>query len=353
MESASSPAAARFGLGTFSAAGGPPFAGLVLADEQVIGVHALQDLCASLGHPLPDASSTLALLEHWATALPALQAAADALNRAGTPALRGCRAQAVAMHTLRVHPPVASRQVLMAGANYFKHVVDLIVDLGPGKTPGTEGMDATALRAHAQAMMRRRQAEGSPYFFCKPVSALSGPFDPIVLPAHAEQPDWELELAVVIGKPARHVPRADALAHVAGYTIANDITNRDWVWARGDTKGMGTDWIASKSQPSYLPVGPYIVPATHVADPQQLEIELRLNGATMQHEGTADMIFGVARLIEYLSGLVQLLPGDLVCTGSPSGNGTHHGRFLRPGDVVEGCITGLGVQRTPVVSETR
>lgn len=95
------------------------------------------------------------------------------------------------------------------------------------------------------------------------------------------------------------------------------------------------------------------VPATHVADPQQLEIELRLNGATMQHEGTADMIFGVARLIEYLSGLVQLLPGDLVCTGSPSGNGTHHGRYLRPGDGVERRITGLGVQRSPVVCETR
>ncbi len=353
MDSGTSPAAARFGLGTFSAAGGPPFPGLVLADEQVIGVHALHGLCASLGHPLPEAGSTLALLENWATALPALQAAADALSRADTPALRARRMQAVAMNTLRVHAPVSARQLLMAGANYFKHVVDLIVDMGPGKTPGTEGMDPAALRAHAQAMMQRRRAEGSPYFFCKPVSAMSGPFDPIVLPAHAEQPDWELELAVVIGKPARHVHRADALAHVAGYTIANDITNRDWVWARADAKAMGTDWIASKSQPSYLPVGPYIVPAAHVGDPQQLEIELRLNGATMQHESTADMIFGVARLIEHLSGLMQLLPGDLVCTGSPAGNGTHHGRFLRAGDVVEGRIAGLGVQRTPVVTETR
>lgn len=349
MDPGSSPPAARFGLGTFSAAGGPPFAGLVLADEHVIGVHALQDLCAGLGRPLPDTGSTLALLQHWAAALPALQAAADALSRRDTPALQALWAQGVAMTTLRVHAPVASRQVLMSGANYVRHVVDLIVDMGPGRTPGTDGMDATALRAHAQALMARRQAEGAPYFFSKPVSAISGPFDPIVLPAHATQPDWELELAVVIGKPARHVRRADALEHVAGYTIANDITNRDWVWARADTKAMGTDWIASKSQPGYLPVGPCIVPATHVADPQQLEIELRLNGATMQHESTADMIFGVARLIEHLSGLMQLWPGDLVCTGSPSGNGTHHGRFLRPGDVVEGRIAGLGVQRTPVV----
>jgi len=241
----------------------------------------------------------------------------------------------------------------MSGANYFKHVVDLIVDLGPGKTPGTEGMDAVQLRAHAQELMTRRRAEGSPYFFSKPVSAMSGPFDPIVLSPGAEQPDWELELAVVIGKPARNVSRAEAADYIAGYAIANDITNRDQVWTKGDMKPMGTDWIASKSSPTYLPVGPYIVPASHVADPQQLQLELRLNGETKQNETTADMIFDVARLIENLSGLVQLLPGDLVYTGSPAGNGTHYHRFLRPGDVVEGSITGLGVQRTPVIAHSQ
>ncbi len=343
----------RFGLGTFSEKGSRPFAGLVLADERVVAVNALRELCAGIGTPLPESTSTLELLVCWSAALPALQAAAEALGTSGSTATHRILEQSVAMSDLRVHPPVASRQILMSGANYFKHVVDLIVDLGPGKTPGTEGMNPEQLRSHAQALMNRRRAEGSPYFFCKPVSAMSGPFDPIVVPGHAEQPDWELELAVVIGEPARHVTRADALRHVAGYTIANDITNRDQVWTRGDMKAMGTDWIASKSAPSYLPVGPYIVPSAHVGDPQQLQLNLKLNGDTKQDESTADMIFDVARLVEHLSSLIQLLPGDLVCTGSPSGNGTHYHRFLQPGDVVEGSITGLGVQRTPVVAESR
>ena len=116
-------------------------------------------------------------------------------------------------------------------------------------------------------------------------------------------------------------------------------------------KALGTDWVASKSCPTYLPVGPYVVPATQVADPQDLHVELKLNGETKQDESTSDMIFGVARLVEHLSSIVQLMPGDLICTGSPAGNGTHYNRFLQPGDVVEGSITGLGSQRTPVVAE--
>jgi 2-keto-4-pentenoate hydratase/2-oxohepta-3-ene-1,7-dioic acid hydratase in catechol pathway len=240
----------------------------------------------------------------------------------------------------------------MSGANYFKHVVDIIVDLGPGKTPGTDGMDPQQLRSYAEALMRRRQTEGEPYIFSKPVSVLSGAFDPIVVPGVARQPDWELELAVVIGRPARHVNKADALGYVAGYTVANDITNRDWVWAKPDMKAMGTDWIAAKCSPTYLPVGPYIVPASHVTNPQDLQVQLKLNGQTMQDESTADMIFDVARLVEHVSSRVQLLPGDLICTGSPAGNGTHYGRFLQPGDIVEGSITGLGTQRNSVVAES-
>ena len=160
-------------------------------------------------------------------------------------------------------------------------------------------------------------------------------------------------MAVVIGAPARHVNKADAMKYVAGYTIANDISNRDWVWAKGDLKALGTDWLTAKSCPTYLPVGPYMVPASQVADPQQLQVQLKLNGQTMQDESTSDMIFGVARLIEHISSIVQLWPGDLICTGSPAGNGTHYGRFLQPGDVVEGTITGLGTQRTPVIAEPR
>jgi 2,4-didehydro-3-deoxy-L-rhamnonate hydrolase len=348
------PSRSRFALGTFSFAGCAPFAGMVLLpEESVVAVEALRTLCSELGHDLPDAPSTLALTEHWDAALPALQAAADALASRESPSARRISEQVVAMKTLKVHPPIASRQIFMSGANYFKHVVDIIVDLGAGKTPGTEGMDKQQLRAYAEQLMHRRKAEGSPYIFSKPVSVLSGPFDPIVVPAFAKQPDWELELVVVIGAAGRHVRKEDAMRHVAGYTIANDITNRDWCFTKGDMKALGTDWITAKSCPTYLPVGPYVVPSSFVADPQDLRVELKLNGETKQDESTSDMIFGVARLIEHLSSVVQLMPGDLICTGSPSGNGTHYNRFLQPGDMVESSITGLGAQRTPVVADQR
>ena len=320
--------------------------------DRVIAVEALRDVCRELNQPVIDGSTTLALFEHWSTALPVLQAAANALANPASRAALTAVERMVPMGSLKVHPPVAARQILMSGANYFKHVVDLIVDMGPGKSPGTEGMNPMQLRAFAEDLMTRRKAEGSPYVFSKPVSVLSGAFDPVVIPSFAKQPDWELELAVVIGAPARHVKKADAMRYVAGYTIANDITNRDWVWAKGDMKPLGTDWLSAKSCPTFLPVGPCIVPASQVADPQDLQIQLKLNGQTMQDESTNDMIFGVARLIEHISSVVQLLPGDLICTGSPSGNGTHYNRYLQPGDVMECAITGLGTQRTPVIAET-
>lgn len=344
--------ATSFALGTFSFAGSPPFAALVLQADRVVAIDALRGLCEAHGCPLPDTRSTLALFEHWDQAVPALQCAADALASRSSTAARAAAELLVPMASLRVHPPVAARQILLSGANYFKHVVDIIVDLGPGKTPGTDGMDPQQLRTYAEQLMRRRQSEGEPYIFSKPVSVLSGAFDPIVIPGFAKQPDWELELAVVIGRPARNVKREEAFNYIAGYTVANDITNRDHVWAKPDMKALGTDWISAKSSPTYLPVGPYIVPSKFVANPQDLRVELKLNGKTMQDESTADMIFGVARLVEHVSSLVQLLPGDLICTGSPAGNGTHYGRFLQPGDIVEGSITGLGTQRTPVAAES-
>jgi 2-keto-4-pentenoate hydratase/2-oxohepta-3-ene-1,7-dioic acid hydratase in catechol pathway len=261
------------------------------------------------------------------------------------------RASWSTVDNFRVHAPLEPRQIFCTGANYYKHVVDIIVDLGPGATPGTEHMDREQLREYAHKMMTERAGNGSPYVFSKIPSAVTGPTDPVILPAMATQPDWELELAVVIGKPARHVRREDAMAYVAGYTIANDITSRDLIWCK-DPKAMGTDWISSKNSPTFLPLGPYLVPAAFVADPGLLRLTLKLNGEVMQDESTSDMIFDIARQIEYISGRVQLWPGDIICTGSPAGNGTHYGRFLRDGDILETSITGLGSQRNACVAET-
>lgn len=352
---AASAGSTRFALGTFSFAGCTPFAGLVIdpssGREHVIAVEALKSIASQGGHTITDAASVLGLLEQWSINLPALQAAADALAGKADAASPAAGVAPVPMASLKVHPPVAARQIFMSGANYFKHVVDLIVDQGPGANPDTEGMDPVRLREFAEALMRQRQKEGSPYIFVKPATVLAGPFDSLEVPPWATKPDWELELAVVIGKAARHVKRADAMAHVAGYTIGNDISNRDWIYTKADMKALGTDWVSSKCLPGYLPLGPFIVPSAHAGDPQNLQITLALNGEVKQNESTSDMIFDVARLVEHISGVVRLLPGDVICTGSPAGNGTHYKRFLQPGDVMDASITGLGAQRVPVIAE--
>jgi len=205
-------------------------------------------------------------------------------------------------------------------------------------------------RAEAAEIMDRRAAEDLPYVFIGLPSAITGPYDDVVLPSWAEKPDWELELAVVIGEPAYQVSVEEALEHVAGYTIANDLTDRATVFRR-DMPAIGTDWLRSKNAPGFTPLGPWIVPAESIADPGDLRVTLKLNGETMQDESTKDMLFGVARLVSYISRTSQLLPGDLVLTGSPAGNGIHWGRLLRDGDVMEGSITGLGVQRTRCAAE--
>jgi 2-keto-4-pentenoate hydratase/2-oxohepta-3-ene-1,7-dioic acid hydratase in catechol pathway len=325
-----------FRLGTFSIAGCPPFPGLVIA-ERVYAIHALKELT---GYDLRGGGSVLGLLESWEQNLPALQAIAASLSvlDAGAP-----------LSQLRVHAPVQPRQIFQAGANYHKHVVDLIVDGAVARDPSTNKEE---VRANATEMMRKRAASGKPFVFMGLASSIVGPYDPIVVPYDVEQPDWELELAAVIGRPTRRVSRHEALDCVAGYTIANDITSRERV-ARPDVPQMGMDWIASKGSPTYLPIGPFVTPSAFVGDPQALQVTLRLNGQTMQDESTADMIFSVARLIEFISAHVQLLPGDLVLTGSPSGNGTHYNRYLRDADVLEGEISGLGALRNPCIAEPR
>ena len=323
-----------FALGTFSAAGGPRFPGLVVGEE-VFALAEIDRRLRSEGHALRGAASTLALFENWEHDFPLLRGAAEGLGD-GAP-----------LGSLKVHAPVEPRQIFCAGANYHKHVVDLVVDGTMARDPNA---DREAVTARAEAMMTERASNGTPFVFMGAPSAVIGPFDDFEVPYDVRQPDWELELAAVIGRPARRVSAAQALEHVAGYTIANDITSRELV-NRPDVPQMGMDWVAAKCSPGFLPLGPLVVPAAFVGDPQALQITLKLNGQTMQDESTADMIFGVARIIEFVSRHVRLLPGDVVLTGSPSGNGTHYGRFIQDGDVLEGSIEGLGTQRNRCVAE--
>lgn len=291
--------------------------------------------------------SMLDVLDHWSENLPRLQAAAAALANGQLDTLARSGA---APDTVRFHAPIPQpRQIFCSGANYRRHVVQIVM---AQTTDSTRNLNASERQAYGEKIMEERARNGTPFFFVKAQSTVTGPLDPIVLPKNAEQPDWELELAVVMGRQAHRVSRQVALEYVAGYTIANDITNRDKLYRKpGDMRELGMDWVASKCSASYLPLGPYLVPATEVGDPQALQITLKLNGEVKQDDNTSDMIFGVARLIEDLSHQVTLQPGDVICTGSPSGNGVHYARFLRPGDVVESTITGLGSQRNPCMAE--
>jgi len=329
-----------FRLGTFSVAGADPFPGLLLGGD----VYAIPDLAAlarERGLKIHGTGSVLALLERWAENLPTLRTLAGMLPRASAPHRP--------IAELRTHAPLLPRQIFQAGANYHKHVVDLIVDGALARDPT---IDREQVRADASEMMRKRAASGKPFVFTGLASSIIGPHEPIVVPYDVQQADWELELAAVIGRSARRVSREEALNVVAAFTIANDITARERV-ARPDAPQMGMDWVASKGAPTFLPIGPWLTPAEFVGDPQTLQVTLRLNGQVMQDESTADMIFSVARIIEFISLHVQLLPGDLVLTGSPSGNGTHYNRFIRDGDLLEGEITGLGCLRNPCLTEAR
>jgi 2,4-diketo-3-deoxy-L-fuconate hydrolase len=181
-----------------------------------------------------------------------------------------------------------------------------------------------------------------PVLFMKAPSALTGPNDPIVLPQGATKGDWEVELGVVIGTRARCVSEADALAHVAGYCVVNDVSERAFQLERGGT------WDKGKGCDTFGPVGPWLVTADEVPDPQALSLWLDLGGERMQDGHTSKMVFGVAHLVSYISRFMTLEPGDLIATGTPAGVGMGRGRFLRPGDTLRLGIDGLGEQATTV-----
>ncbi|MEU6000694.1 fumarylacetoacetate hydrolase family protein [Streptomyces sp. NPDC047197] len=303
------------------------FPALVTPEGQAVEVR------AAFGEP---ALTVRGLLERWDEFLPRLRALATDGGAVRRP-----------LAEFRVHAPVEPRQVFQSGANYRKHVIDLHV---AHRAPSDERSEEER-REEAAALMDRRAAEDLPYVFIGLPSAITGPYDDVVLPAWAQQPDWELELAAVIGRPAHQVPVDEALRYVAGYTIANDLTDRATVFRR-DMPQIGTDWLRSKNAPGFTPLGPWIVPAESIPDPGDLRVTLKLNGETMQDESTKDMIFDVARMVSYASQSAQLLPGDVVLTGSPAGNGMHWGRLLRDGDVMDGSLTGLGAQRTRCVAQS-
>ncbi|RVT81865.1 FAA hydrolase family protein [Rhodobacteraceae bacterium CCMM004] len=186
-----------------------------------------------------------------------------------------------------------------------------------------------------------------PVIFMKATSAICGPDDPIVIPQGSEKTDWEVELAVIIGTRAKYVSEADAMAHVAGYAVTNDVSERGFQIERAG------QWTKGKSCDNFGQIGPWLVTRDEVPDPQNLPMWLTVNGEKMQDGSTRTMVYGVAHVVSYLSQFMSLHPGDVISTGTPPGvgMGQRPPRYLRPGDVVELGIEGLGRQRQDVIAD--
>ena len=217
--------------------------------------------------------------------------------------------------------------------------------LGPCVT-GISKLVCVGLNYVDHAKEAGMQIPTEPVLFLKAISSLSGPNDPVMLPKGAEKGDWEVELGIVIGTKAQYVSVHDALKHVAGYCIANDVSERNYQLERGG------NWSKGKSADTFCPLGPWLVTSDEVPDPQALDLFCEVSGQRMQNGSTRNMIFNCAHIVSYISHFMTLMPGDVIPTGTPAGvgQGMKPPRFLRPGDVMRLGITGLGEQRQEVVA---
>lgn len=225
-------------------------------------------------------------------------------------------------------------------------VVDPATRLGPC-VAGTGKFICIGLNYSDHAAETGAKVPVEPIIFMKATSAIVGPNDPIVIPRTSEKTDWEVELAVIIGKKAKYVSEADALDYVAGYAITNDVSERAF-----QTERAG-QWTKGKSCDNFGQIGPWLVTRDEVADPQDLSMWLTVNGVTRQNGSTRTMVYGVKHLVAYLSQFMTLHPGDVISTGTPPGVGLgmKPPTFLKAGDVVELGIAGLGQQRQDVIAD--
>jgi len=186
-----------------------------------------------------------------------------------------------------------------------------------------------------------------PIIFMKATSSLCGPFDPIYIPRNSVQTDWEVELAVVIGKRAKYVSKENAMDYVAGYCVHNDVSERDFQLRHGG------QWVKGKSADNFAPLGPVLVTKTEIKDPHNLRLWLKVNGKMLQDSTTSDLVFDIPTLIEHLSQYMTLLPGDVISTGTPAGvgMGLTPPTYLKVGDVVELGIDGLGESKQVAMND--
>lgn len=265
------------------------------------------------------------VLTDWSGAEGSIRAALESGDRPA-PSPRG---------SARLLAPVPARaSIYGAGANYYGHAREM------------------AARAGRPAPGDPRTTGQRPWHFLKAPSTVVGDGAKVAPPAAAPDTlDWEVELAAIIGREAKDVAAEHALDFVAGYTVANDLSARSLQWRTDvhEASPFRADWLAHKSFDGACPLGPWLVPASQIEDPQTLGLGLSVNGVPMQSDRTSDMIFTVAEQIAYLSSLITLRPGDVILTGTPAGVGSGRGVFLKRGDTVEAWVEHIGTLSTRIV----
>jgi 2-keto-4-pentenoate hydratase/2-oxohepta-3-ene-1,7-dioic acid hydratase in catechol pathway len=274
----------------------------------------------------PSYASMLGVLDDWAQAEPLIETAVATMTKGAAPGSPLAKARLLAPV---LYPPA----IFCAGANYSDHMSEMarVFNLTPEPDPHKMGQ--------------------TPWHFIKASRTVVETGARVPLPAGAKKLDWEAELTAVIGQAAKNVPLERALDYVAGYTIANDLSARDFTLRPNapESSPFRYDWIGQKSFDGACPLGPWIVPAKHIADPQRLGIKLWVNDELKQDSHTSKMIFSLAEQIAHLSARLTLHPGDLILTGTPAGVGMARKEFLKPGDVVRLWIEEIGTLTNTLV----
>ena len=221
-------------------------------------------------------------------------------------------------NNIRIGPPISRpSKIVCVGLNYAKHAAE-------------SGM----------------KIPDEPVLFFKSSSAITGPYDPLIIPKNSSKTDWEVELAIVIGKRASYVSKEDALNYIAGYVLHNDVSEREFQIERSG------QWVKGKSCDSFAPIGPFIATADEIENPNNLNLWLKVNGEEMQNSNTSDFIFNIEEVVSYISQFMTLIPGDIISTGTPFGVGLglNPPKYLKEGDIVELGIEGLGISKQTCIA---
>jgi len=298
---------AGYKLATYASAKGPRAA--LVVGEKVF------DAAELTGNAVD--ASVVGLLEDWDAASTRLKAAA----------VKAGKADGIALAAAKLLAPVRwPSAIYCAGANFTDHMLEMakVQNIAPEPDPKSVGL--------------------KPWHFIKASRTLADPDKTVALPTYSKMVDWEAELAAVIGRPARNVPVEAALTYVAGYTVGNDLSARDLTKRAPvpDSSPFKFDWLGQKNFDDACPLGPWIVPAEDIPDPQNLAIKLWVNDVIKQDSHTSKMIFSLAEQIAHISSRLTLHPGDLILTGTPAGVGLARKEFLKAGDVVKVWVEGVG-----------